>query len=101
MNYKLRIATAILSVFTGCLLGWSCKLTMDLARSERLEAVGGVETYRSQRVAALHAMKSKINVTDPVVRQAQMDELDRLIGEIDREATEELGGEMKIERVEE
>lgn len=92
---RIRIATAILTVAVAGLFGWSCRLMQDLRESERMEAVGGVETYRSQRVAALRAMKDKLDIKAPDVRRAQMDEIDRMISEIENETTEEIGEEAR------
>jgi hypothetical protein len=73
-------------------------MVIDLQKSERLEGVGGVETYRLQRVAVLTAMKDKLNVKDPEVRREQLDEIDRQIAEIESEPVWELGEELKIKR---
>jgi hypothetical protein len=95
---RIRIVTVILSVAVGVLLSTSYRMAMDLHKSERLEGVGGVEVYRAQRVAALLAMKDKLNVRDPEVRRLQLDEIDQQIAEIESEPVWELGPELKIKR---
>jgi hypothetical protein len=95
MITRIRIFTYIVTAIVGVAVGYSAKLAYDLAQSERLDAVGGVETYKRERVQALLALKDKIGVTDPEVRIQELESIDRQISEIENEGTEELGNEMR------
>ena len=95
MITRIRIFGYIVTTLVGIMVGYSAKLAYDLARSERLDAVGGVETYKRERVAALLALKDKVNVTDPEVRKQELDAIDRQISEIENEVVEEWGNEMR------
>lgn len=95
---RLRLAVAVLGFAVGCMVAVSYQTAMRLHKSEQMDAVGGIETYRSQRVAALLAMKEKLNVRDPEVRRLQMDEIDQQIADIENEPVWELGQELKIKR---
>lgn len=72
------------------------------AHSDRLDGVGGVEVYRRERMASLFRLLEQAErIPDAEVRgreigaiQAQIDRLER--GE--REATEEFGEELNVER---
>lgn len=92
---KLRIAYVLANIAVVSLIVTSCKLALDLDRSERLEAVGGVETYRAQRVAHLLALKDKLSISDPEVRERELTAIDRQIDEIENEVTDELGDEVR------
>lgn len=92
---KLRIAYIIANVTVIGMVATSCKLALDLNRSERLDAVGGVETYRAQRVANLLALKDKVSISDPEVRERELAAIDRQIDEIENEVTEEIGEEAR------
>lgn len=92
---RLRIATALLASFTIALFIYSCRLTHELAESEKLHAIGGVEVYKSQRIAALKSIRDRITIQDPVLRQQEIDAIDRQISEIENEVTEEMGQEMR------
>jgi hypothetical protein len=95
MITRIRIFTYIVTAIVGVAVGYSAKLAYDLAQSERLDAVGGVETYKRERVAALLALKEKVAITDPEVRTRELESIDRQISEIENEGTEELGNEMR------
>lgn len=95
MITRIRIFTYIVTAIVGVAVGYSGKLAYDLAQSERLDAVGGVETYKRERVAALLALKGKIGVVDPEVRTQELEAIDRQISEIENEGTEEVGAELR------
>lgn len=95
MITKIRIATFLATIVVGGLLGQSCRLIYDLNKSDKLEAIGGVETYRAQRVANLLALKGKISIPAPDVRQQEIDSIDRQISDIENEVTEEMGAEAR------
>lgn len=92
---RLKIAYIIANATVVGLVATSCKLALDLNRSERLDAVGGVETYRAQRVANLLALKDKLSISAPEVRRQEMDAIDRQISDIENEVTEEYGSELR------
>lgn len=92
---RMKVATFLVTVAVGGLLGQSCRLIYDLNQSDKLEAIGGVETYKRDRVAALLALKEKVAITDPVVRQQELDAIDRQISEIEKETTDEYGQELR------
>ena len=95
MITRIRIFTYIVTAIVGIAVGYSGKLAYDLARSERLDAVGGVETYKRERVQSLLALKEKVNVTDPQVRTQELEAIDRQISEIENEGVEEVGAELR------
>lgn len=95
MIARIRIFTYIITAIVGISVGFSAKLACDLARSERLDAVGGVETYKRERVQALLALKEKVNVTDPEVRTRELEAIDQQIAEIENEGVEEVGSELR------
>jgi hypothetical protein len=95
MITRIRIFTYIVTAIVGIAVGYSGKLAYDLAQSERLDAVGGVETYKRERVQALLALKEKVNVTDPEVRTRELESIDRQISEIENEGVDELGNEIR------
>lgn len=95
MITKIRIATFLATIVVGGLLGQSCRLIYDLNKSDKLEAIGGVETYRAQRVANLLALKDKLSISAPEVRRQEMDAIDRQISDIENEVTEEYGSELR------
>ena len=95
MITRIRIFTYIVTAIVGVAVGYSGKLAYDLAQSERLDAVGGVETYKRERVQALLALKEKVNVTDPQVRTQELEAIDRQISEIENEGVEEVGAELR------
>lgn len=92
---RLRILTFVATLLVGGLLWQSCRIMSDLAQSERMDAVGGRDTYIRGRVAALTAIKEKISIGDPAVRQREIDEIDRQITEVENETTDEMGSEMR------
>jgi hypothetical protein len=95
MITRIRIFTYIVTAIVGVAVGYSAKLAYDLAQSERLDAVGGVETYKRERVAALLALKEKVAITDPEVRTRELESIDRQISEIENEGVEEVGAELR------
>jgi len=95
MITRIRIFGYAVTLAVGVLVGYSAKLAYDLARSERLDAVGGVETYKRERVQALLALKEKIRITDPEVRNRELEAIDRQISEIENETVDEYGQELR------
>ena len=92
---RIRVATFLATVTVGGLLGQSCRLMYDLDKSDKLEAIGGVDVYKRDRVAALVALKEKIDIKDPVIRQQELDAIDRQISEIENETVDEYGAELR------
>ena len=92
---RIRVATFLATVTVGALLGQSRRLMYDLDKSDKLEAIGGVDVYRRDRVAALVALKEKIDIRDPVIRQQELDAIDRQISEIENETVDEYGAELR------
>lgn len=95
MITRIRIFTYVVTAIVGVAVGYSAKLAYDLARSERLDAVGGVETYKRERVQALIALKEKIAVVDPEVRKQELEAIERQISEIENEGVDEIGAETR------
>lgn len=92
---RLRLITYITTAAVGLLVGFSCQLACDLARSERMEAIGGVETYKRQRIEHLERLRARIAATDPTIRQQELDRIDRQIDSIEHEETVQIGGEAR------
>jgi hypothetical protein len=100
-----RLKTSVLATWTLIVTGtsvfvvWDHYATRD--RLSRLDAVGGTDVYRRQRVEHLKRLKADAQryVADPVVRAREIEALDRQIAEVSsRDASEEIGDELKIER---
>lgn len=69
----------------------SCMIVSDniaAVRSDRLDAVGGVEIYKRQRVERLERLRTIASeIEDPVLRQKEIDAIERQIAEIDAKIT--------------
>ena len=65
------------------------------ASGEKMNAIGGVEAYKAQRIAALKSIRDRVSAKDPIVRQQEADAIDRQISEIENEVTEEFGQELR------
>lgn len=69
-------------------------------RSPDMNAVGGVQVYRSQRLIHLKRLRENLHVSDPVVRAREIADIDAQIQELETGGNDiELGPEVKIERV--
>jgi len=65
-----------------------------------MQGIGGREAYRTQRREALERLRLKAeSLADPDIRAAELDAIDRAIGEIDGRDVEELGAELKVKGV--
>lgn len=99
---KDRIFALVAALVTVACFYFAFAETIRRANSDRLEAIGGVEVYREQRLASLfRLLKRADQIRDEEAReremaciQAQIDRLER--GE--KEANEEFGEELTVER---
>lgn len=81
------------------LLVYTIEDTRTRAASARMSAVGGLETFRAQRLEHLIRLRENVHVSDPEVRAREIAEIDAQIEELRRGAeTVEMGTEMRIER---
>ena len=65
-----------------------------------MQGIGGRDAYRTQRRESLERLRLKAeSLADPAVRAAELDAIDRAIGEIDGRDVEELGAELKVKGV--
>lgn len=71
------------------------------AKSDRLEAIGGIQAYRAGRRSSLFRLLDHADgIPDPVMRErekARIEEMIRMF-EDGQEGTEEMGSELTIER---
>lgn len=104
MTISNRLKTAVLATWTLIVTGtsvfvvWDHYATRD--RLSRLDAVGGTDVYRKQRVEHLKRLKADAEryVDDPVVRAREIEALDRQIGEIASGGVDEIGSAASVER---
>lgn len=95
---KARIFALAASLGVASLFYLSIEESLTSAKSDRLEAIGGVKAYREgRRASLLRLLEHAQAIPDPAVRAIEIERIKARLDGLDEHGNE-IGAEAKIER---